>query len=423
MSDTDKKQEPGAAESTAAEEKGVEEELAIEESADEASLDQPADEPGEEIVDQAVDEAPDEAPDGERRSMSAEATPAPPASGRGVAWLALLVSAVAMIAVAYTLFLDWRSAGDDTTGNEIASLERQLSDSREQLGNLDAQVAELAGRDSVSASDIDALRRQLEERVDVLSSLPPRMSSLESSVASLAGISEGARDTWLLAEAEYYMQIANAQLQLANNPHLASLALGMADERVAQLANPGLTDVRRAIADELAALAVMEKPDIAGTTMTLASLSRVVESLPVRSAPADDEETRQESDEEQSGMARAWSSVKGAMSGLVKVTPPDEAKFELLTPDAEYFLRNNIALQLQAARLALLRGEQAVFEQSLDDTNALLRQYFDTDSAPVAGALETLEEIRGNMLATTAPDISGSLDLLRQFQVLRENSQ
>jgi len=430
MSDTDKQKEPGATESSAAEETSVEESPAVDETpekgsgdlADEATGEQPAD-------DQPVEDKPaEDEVTSSQSSFETSAEEAPvaesaPAAGRGVAWLALLVSAVAIAAVAYTLFLDWRSAGDDTADDAIASLERQLNDSREQLGNLDALVAELAGRDSVSAADIDALRSQLEERVDVLSSLPPRMSALESSVASLAGISEGARDTWLLAEAEYYMQIANAQLQLANNPHLASLALAMADERVVQLANPGLTDVRRAIADELAALAVMERPDIAGTTMTLASLSRVVESLPVKSAPAAAEQAPQETDEEQSGVGRAWSSVKGAMAGLVKVTPPDQARLEVLTPDVEYFLRNNIALQLQAARLALLRGEQAIFEQSLDDTSALLRQYFDTDSTQVAGALETLEEIRGNIFATAAPDISGSLDLLRQFQALRENSQ
>lgn len=424
MSDTDKQQEPGATENSAAEETSVEEGPAVDETPEKETGDLADEATGEQPVDHPVDDEPASRQSG--FDTSAEEAPvaeSAPAAGRGVAWLALLVSAVAMAAVAYALFLDWRSAGDDTSDDTIAALERQLNDSREQLGNLDALVAELVGRDSVSAADIDALRRQLEERVDVLSSLPPRTSALESSVASLAGISEGARDTWLLAEAEYYMQIANAQLQLANNPHLASLALAMADERVVQLANPGLTDVRRAIADELAALAVMEKPDIAGTTMTLASLSRVVESLPVRSAPAAAEEAPQETDEEQSGVGRAWSSVKGAMAGLVKVTPPDQARLEVLTPDVEYFLRNNIALQLQAARLALLRGEQAIFEQSLDDTSALLRQYFDTDSTQVAGALETLDEIRGNIFATAAPDISGSLDLLRQFQALRENSQ
>jgi len=94
-----------------------------------------------------------------------------------------------------------------------------------------------------------------------------------------------------------------------------------------------------------------------------------------------------------------------------------------MSPDAEYFLRNNIALQLQSARLALLRGEQAVLEQSLDDTSALLNDYFDADSTQVVGALATIAEIRGHVFSTDVPDISESLRLLRQFRTLSENAQ
>jgi len=111
------------------------------------------------------------------------------------------------------------------------------------------------------------------------------------------------------------------------------------------------------------------------------------------------------------------------MSGLVKVTPPEQEKLALLTPDGEQFLRNNLALQLQSARLALLRGEQAVFEQALDDTSALLSQYFDHESAQVASAQQTLAEIRGSVFTTATPDISGSLRLLRQYRTLSESSQ
>lgn len=412
MSDTDKQQETPAEEEVPLEESAVDESVPGEESAADETVQEEAAVEDEPIEDEPIEPAPvvDNAP--------VEVV------GRGISWLALLVAVAAFAAVAYTLFLDWRTSGDDNAANDtLVTVQRQLSDNDEQIGRLDALIAEIVGRDSVSTADIDALRRELEQRVELLDSLPARMSTLESSVASLAGISEGARDTWLLAEAEYYMQIANAQLQLANNPHLASLALAMADERVVQLANPALTDVRRAIADEQAALGVMEKPDIAGTTMTLASLARVVESLPVRQTPSAVEDSAPVPDEEQGGVDRAWASVKGAMSGLVKVTPPDAARLALLTPDAEYFLRSNIALQLQAARLALLRGEQVLFEQALDDTSALLTRYFDTESTQVAGALQTLEEIRGSILATTTPDISGSLDLLRQYQALRENAQ
>ena len=78
---------------------------------------------------------------------------------------------------------------------------------------------------------------------------------------------------------------------------------------------------------------------------------------------------------------------------------------------------------MQSARLALLRGEQAVFEQSLDDTSALLAEHFDADSAQVASTRETLSEVRGNVVTTAAPDISQSLRLLRQYRTLAESSQ
>ena len=78
------------------------------------------------------------------------------------------------------------------------------------------------------------------------------------------------------------MQLANAQLQLAGDPELAALALGMADERIAQLANPALTNVRIALADEVATLEGMQTTDVEGVTLKLASIARVVETLPLR---------------------------------------------------------------------------------------------------------------------------------------------
>jgi uroporphyrin-3 C-methyltransferase len=227
-----------------------------------------------------------------------------------------------------------------------------------------------------------------------------------------------------LSEAEYYMQIANAQLQLAGNPHLATLALRMADERIVQLANPALIDVRAAISDELAALDVMEKPDIEGATLTLSSLARVVDSLPLRNLEdPQPENTSNTNAGELSGVDRALASVKDAMSGLVKITPPDQAAAPLVAPEAVYFLRTNLTLHLQVARLALLRGETTVFEQSLDDASAWLQQYFDTNSAQVEGSLETIAEIRGRQFSAAPPDISNSLRLLRQLRALAEPAQ
>jgi uroporphyrin-3 C-methyltransferase len=348
-----------------------------------------------------------------------EAIPTPKRRN-GVAWLALLISGVALAAVAYTLIEGWLAEDDSSEVDNdarIVALDRRVDQSDATLAALDSRLGQISHPDF--SGDIAAVRRDVEDQIRLLNSLPSRMTTIEDSVASLAGISAGARQTFLLAEAEYYLQIGNAQLQLANNPHLASLALGMADERVTQLSDPALTAVRRAISDELAALEVMEKPDLEGATLTLASLARVVESLPLVSRAAENNPAA-EADDERSGVDRAWGSVKDAMSGLVKVTPPDQAKLALVSPDAEYFLRNNIALQLQSARLALLRGEQAIFEQSLDDTSALLTAYFDTQSAQVQSTLLTISEIRAGVFTVATPDISESLRLLRQYRTLSE---
>ena len=342
--------------------------------------------------------------------------------GNGVAWFAVLLSLIAIAAIATVVVKDWWAEDDNGSLSNLASIEGldgRVKQSADALAALETRVGQITHPDY--SGDIAAVRSDVEDQIRLLNSLPSRMTSLESSVASLAGISAGARETFLLAEAEYYLQIGNAQLQLANNPRLASLALGMADERVTQLSDPALTAVRRAISDELAALEVMDKPDLEGATLTLASLARVVESLPLASTKFTDESAGDES--EQSGVDRAWGSVKDAMSGLVKVTPPDEAKLALVSPDAEYFLRNNIALQLQSARLALLRGEQAIFEQTLDDTSALLDAYFDKSSPQVESAQLTIAEIRADVFTTSAPDISESLRLLRDYRSLRESSE
>ncbi len=346
----------------------------------------------------------------------------------GVAWLALLLSVIALVAVGYTAYEDWRTQRNLalSSGNiedSIANLAGRIASAREALVSIEAQLSTLAAADAGVAGDVDALERDLNDRMRQVDALPPRISNLELSLATLQGVSAGAKDIWLLGEAEYYMQLANAQLQLAGNPEIAARALGMADERVAQLANPALTDIRRALADEIASLEGMVTPDVEGITLTLASLARVVESLPLRSIERLEDEEPEIADEEIGRLDRAWNSVKQAAAGLVRHRSADQEVMPLLAPEAEYFLRTNLTLQLQTARLSLLRGEQTIFAESLDDASAWLSLYFDTESAQVAGATRTISEIRDGMVAVAPPDISESLRLLRRFNTLFESAQ
>ncbi len=356
----------------------------------------------------------------------------PKRSGGGaVAWLALLVAVLALGAVGYTIYSDWRTQrqAESASGDFEASLDslgRRIDDSNAAIGAVAEDIVALTSADTSTDDAVAALKLQLAdigERLQLLNSLPVRIANTEAALANLQGVSAGARDTWLLGEAEYYMQLANAQLQLAGNPELAGLALGMADERVAQLANPALTNIRIALADEIAALAGMQTPDIEGITLQLASLAREVEKLPLRPVERIAEEGGEASDEEMSRLDRAWNSIKSATSGMIKHRTTDEKVMPLISPDAEYFLRTNLALQMQTARLALLRGEQSVYESSLADAARWLGRYFDANSTQVATAIETLDSLRGAMVDAEVPDISQSLQLLRQYNSVVETAQ
>ena len=64
---------------------------------------------------------------------------------------------------------------------------------------------------------------------------------------------------------------------------------------------------------------------------------------------------------------KTWAAVKEAVFGAVKVTRPGDESTPLLLPGTEPLIRANLTLQLQAARLALLRGQQSIFDQSLEE--------------------------------------------------------
>lgn len=345
--------------------------------------------------------------------------------------LALVISVVALAGVAWlTLSRDSVGALDFAASGDLADARREVASLETTITALEARIDALAELDEsaeAARSRLEGtLRRDIEaveERFSTFDSLPPRVGNLESSVAAIQGIEAGARDTLLLAEAEYYLKIANALLTLGGDIELARVALGMADERVAGIGNPALNNVRQSISDSMTALDLADDVDIETNAMLLASLARLIDSLPLK--PVDGEAeiiAGGDADDEPGRAGQAWSAVKQAVFSAVKVTRPGDEETPLLLPGTEPLIRANLVLQLQAARLALLRGEQTIFDQSLEDADIWLLTYFDTDSLQVQSARTTLGEVRDIAVDAQLPDISEPLTLLRQYEALSETA-
>lgn len=375
----------------------------------------PASQAADAAVDQAGDEQvaasaapePDERPAGNAAEPPPAATAAPPvrkSSGAGI--LALLIALAAAAGTGYVWYEQQQQPILEARIEEIGrDLDRRSADLDRVLGSVD----DLTSSDRKADEDIAALRDQVSRD---LTGLPARLAQLESTVEKVPGISEKARDAWLRSEATYFLRVANAQLNLAGNVGVSLRALELADEQLRDLADPALTSVREAISDERAALKAVPQPDTEGIVLQLGSLARSLDSLtlanvaPGRYAGDDPGAT------EESGWQRAWRVVVDALRNIISVKRDDQQIEPLLTAAEESMLVRSLDVDLQIARLAVIRNEGELYRSSLDSVRGRLRTYFDTRSPAVAAALSTLDELAQAELPEQLPDISTSLRLL-----------
>ena len=67
---------------------------------------------------------------------------------------------------------------------------------------------------------------------------------------------------------------------------------------------------------------------------------------------------------------------------------------------------------LERAQLAALRGEQAIYEQSIRTARGWVEEYLDVGTTEAARVRNGLRAAEGVQLAPSLPDISGSLNAL-----------
>ena len=291
----------------------------------------------------------------------------------------------------------------------LLNVEDRLSEAEAQL----AVEAALGERLTELETLLDEQRRVSEEQLQLLQD---QLAATKLELESLAGEETPDRSQWLMAEAAYYMRVANAQMSLAGNAAMASRALGMADEKLRLVGDPRLTPVRRAISEEVAELNALPQADIEGVILALDALGRRLPGLPLKQQVPDRFDGRESGPEASaSGLARAWESIKAAFSSLVRIRPSDTAPESLASPSQELLLLRGVEAEISIAKLAYLQGQGRVFQAAMDETVRRLSLHFDVENPEVRSALETLEEIGDADISPVRPDISGSLGLLMEL--------
>lgn len=343
-----------------------------------------------------MDENPDNNKAAEESGGPAEDQGQVSAPGRRT-WKAeyVLPAVVLVVAVAGGVYLDRKIDGN----RQAVALARQntqalQADIRQQLSRLDESISRLA-------SDQDALQRSL---------------------AEIARQQPKTNEEWALSEAEYLLVIASHRLLLERDVNTAISAMEAASSRLQSLSSPDLIPVREQLTADMNRLRAVNTVDTEGLAIYLADLVERAADLPVKKT----ETTLQESastidgDQPASGTDDAgWRDtlrlVWEELKSLVVIRKSGEIRQALLMPDEEYFLMQNLRLELENARLAVLRHDSANLHASITLLLDWLERYYDTTDAAVANIMDTLSRMATLELRPEVPDISSSLETLRAY--------
>ncbi|MCH8262110.1 MAG: uroporphyrinogen-III C-methyltransferase [Proteobacteria bacterium] len=256
---------------------------------------------------------------------------------------------------------------------------------------------------------------------DAIKQLELKQIEQSEALASLYKDKRGNNEDWALAEVEYLLIIAMHRLLLEEDVATALAAMEAADLRLRNLRNPGLLPVRQQLASDINQLRSVNLVDIAGLAIYLADLVELSDDLLLKSSVLSAETEHALSSEANYADVEdplwkklpklLWQEIKS----LVVIKRSDEVKQALLLPGEEYFLTQNLKLELESARQSVLRSDSENLRASIDFIQFWLRQYFDTSDSAVVNVMETLDKMRSVELKPALPDISSSLESLRAY--------
>ena len=97
---------------------------------------------------------------------------------------------------------------------------------------------------------------------------------------------------------------------------------------------------------------------------------------------------------------------------LIRVRSVNTPEALMLSPDQNYFVRENLKLRLLNARLALLSRDETTFASDLAAAQQTLEKYFDTRARTTQQAQAALRQVQANNLAIEMPTLADSLNSL-----------
>ena len=294
-------------------------------------------------------------------------------------------------------------ASDEALSEQLDALQKTQQQDKQQLADLLAQQQKT---------------RQEADRQQA--SFGRQLNELQDKVASISGSDA---KTWLLAQADYLVKLAGRKLWSDQDVTTAAALLKSADASLADMNDPSLIDVRRALNEDVGSLSAVAQVDFDGIILKLNQLSNQVDNLRLADNDTDDSPMDNDSSslsssltEWRQNLTKSWHNF---MDDFITIRRRDSSAEPLLAPNQDVYLRENIRSRLLIAAQAVPRHQDEVYKQSLESVSTWVRAYFDTSDPSTKAFLEELDNLSQQSVSMDVPEELKSQPMLEKLMQTR----
>lgn len=289
---------------------------------------------------------------------------------------------------------------------------------------LQQQLAELKQSQQQEKSALEGLLQQQGKTLEAAdreqTTLVRQLNELQDKVATISGSDA---KTWLLAQADFLVKMAGRKLWSDQDVTTAAALLKSADASLAEMNDPSLIDIRRAITEDVGTLSAVAQVDFDGIILKVNQLSNQVDDLRLadnnrdeRPMDEDDGELSSSLSEWRQNLTKSWHNF---MADFITVRRRDSSAEPLLAPNQDIYLRENIRSRLLVAAQAIPRHQNEVYKQSLETVSTWVRAYFDTTDPATKAFLEELDNLSQQSISMDVPGQLKSQPMLEKLMQTR----
>lgn len=377
---------------------------------------------------ETADSSPEVAP--QNTEYKAEPRPAQRTSRTGtvVLWLAVIGLGGALGAFYWQQQQQGQSQRD-----ALAQMESSYQALRQELENeqaglrteLQSQIALLESSAGLLESAMNELQQteqqDAQQMLELRQGMERQLQDTRTTVAALqrqlVGLQQ--RDNrWLNAEAAYLMRLANYKVTVEHDVQTAVQMLQTIERLLADQLDTAARSALSSVTADRASLQSVNMPDKLSLS---ARIDELLQKLDAISITASREQSYQQgiqgSQTSVVAQERGWvAALTDLLRSIFVWRKVDTSVSDYLPPDEETLVKEQIRLQFEQARTAVIQASQSLFEHALLQVEAGLQRYFVQDSEQARQLLTEVQQLRAQRIVPRLPDLSGSLVLIEQLQ-------